>query len=219
MAQPQIVDRASWQQAADEQLAREKELTRLGDQVSAARRRLPMTPVQNYIFAGPDGPVTLLDLFGDAEQLIIQHFMFDSDWDAGCPTCSNLADSLPHTAHFAPYGIRFVRISRAPVEKLTAYSERMGWREPWVSAGETSYNDDWGWTRDGGEVPGVSFLLKVGEQAYLTYSTTGRGVEPFSSEAGYLDRTIYGRQETWEDSPAGWPQTEAFSRTRRHDEY
>ena len=219
MAHPQIVDRAEWQHAADEQLAREKELTKQGDKVTAARRRLPMTPVDNYAFAGPDGPVTLLELFGDADQLIIQHFMFHPDWDAGCPHCSNLADSLPHTAHFAPYGIGFVRVSRAPVEKLQAYSERMGWREPWVSSNGNSYNQDWGWTVDDGEVPGVSFLLKVGDQAYLTYSTVGRGVEPLSSEAGYLDRTIYGRQETWEDSPAGWPQTEAFSKTRRHDEY
>lgn len=219
MAHPGIVDRTQWQQAADQQLALEKELTRHGDQVAAQRRRLPMTPVRNYTFDGPDGPVTLLELFGDAEQLIIQHFMFDRDWEAGCPSCSNLADNVPDAVHLTPYGVRFVRVSRAPAEKLRAYSQRMGWSEPWVSTGDSGYNEDWGWTRDDGEVPGVSFLLRVGDQAYLTYSTSGRGVEPLSSQAGYLDRTVYGRQETWEESPQGWPQGEPFARIRRRDEY
>lgn len=104
-------------------------------------------------------------------------------------------------------------------EKLTAYSKRMGWTEPWVSSHGNKFNQDWGWTVEGNELSGVSWLLKVDDRPYLTYRTSGRGVEPLSSQAGYLDRCVFGRQETWEDSPEGWPQQEAFERNRRLDEY
>ncbi|MEH0108606.1 DUF899 family protein [Tersicoccus sp. MR15.9] len=218
-ALPEIVDRDTWEQRRQDHLEREKAWTRLGDEVSAARRRLPMTPMPAYTFDGPDGPVTLLELFAGRRQLIVQNFMFDPAWDAGCPSCSNLADNVPHLAHFGPYDIAWARISAAPVEKLTAYSRRMGWTVPWVSSGNSGYNRDWGWTRDDGEYPGVSFYVRDGQDVYLTFATEGRGVEPLSALAGYLDRTVWGRQKDWEDSPPGWPQTESFMRNRRHDEY
>ena len=219
-ARPPIVDRAEWEAARSELLTREKELTKLGDAVSAARRRLPMTPVPAYTFDGEHGPVTLRELFGDRTQLVVQNFMFDPEWDEGCPSCSNLADNVPHLAHFGPYGIAFARISAAPVDKLTAYSKRMGWSATWVSSGESGYNRDWGWTRDDGEYPGVSCYVRTGDDVFLTYSTDGRGVEPLSGLVGYLDRTVFGRQEAWEDSPDGWPTGEmGYDRNRRHDEY
>lgn len=216
---PPVADRAVWQAARDEILQLEKDATHAADRAASARRALPMTPVQDYTFDGVDGPVRLSELFGGRSQLIVQNFMFDPDWDAGCPSCSNLADSVPHLAHFGPYDIAFARISRAPTEKLAAYNERMGWSAPWVSSYRNTYNRDWGWTDDDGEIPGVSVYLRCGDGVFLTYSTQGRGVEPLSGFAGYLDITPFGRQEDWEDSPVGWPQQPPFTRDRRHDEY
>lgn len=220
-AHPPIVDREAWQQARNALLPLEKAETRLRDAVAAQRRRLPMTEVENETFQGEGGPVTLLDLFAGRSQLILHHFMFDPAWDQGCPFCSDDADnSVPHLAHLGPYDISFARVSRAPVEKLMAYSRRMGWTVPWVSSHDTTFNQAWGWTRPGGgEVSGFSVYLQLEGRPYLTYRTEARGVESLSSLAGHLDLTPYGRQEFWQDVPAGWPQAEPFTKTRRHDEY
>lgn len=219
-ALPGVVDRDDWRTARDALLEREKELTRHGDAVAAERRRLPMVRVGEYTFDSPDGPLSLRDLFGDATQLIIHHFMFEPGWESGCPMCSNIADSTPPTVHLRAYSVQLVRMSEAPAAALSAYSRRMGWEDVlWVSDGDGSFQEDWGWHTDEGQVPGYSCYVRDGDEVFLTYSTTARGVEPFSSEAGLLDATVFGRQEEWEDSPAGWPQTPAFSRTRRHDEY
>ena len=216
---PDLVDRSTWEQARADLLTEEKAETRARDKVSAQRRRLPMMPVDNYVFEGADGPVTLAQLFEGRSQLIVQNFMFDPEWDEGCPSCSNLADNVPHLAHLWAHDITFARISRAPIEKLLAYSERMGWSAPWVSSFACSYNQDFGWTQPDGEVPGVSVYLRRKDDVFLTYSTTGRGVEPLSGLVGYLDISPYGRQEEWEDSPDGWPQLPAFTVGKRHDEY
>lgn len=220
-AHPPVVDRAAWTAARAALLPLEKAGTRLHDAIAAQRRRLPMTPVQNYSFTGERGPVTLTDLFAGRSQLILHHFMFEPQWSQGCAFCSDDADNaVPHLAHLGPYDISFVRISRAPVEKLLAYSARMGWTVPWVSSGGTTFGDDWGWTRPGGgEVSGFSVYLLHSGVPHLTYRTDGRGVELMSSIAGHLDITPYGRQEAWEDSPPGWPQDGTFTKTRRHDEY
>nr|WP_280527596.1 DUF899 family protein [Deinococcus humi] len=119
----------------------EKIATRLRGVVAAERRRLPMTPVENDTFMGDSGPVKLIDLFAGRSQLIVHHFMFSPAWDQGCPCCSDAADNaILHLAHLRPDDISFVRISRAPIEKLQAYSTRMGWTVPWVSTHDTTYN-------------------------------------------------------------------------------
>jgi predicted dithiol-disulfide oxidoreductase (DUF899 family) len=218
-AYPEVVDKDSWEQARADLLTAEKAETRARDQVGARRRRLPMTRVENSVFEGPSGPVTLAQLFEGRSQLIVQNFMFDPEWDAGCPSCSNLADNVPHLAHLWAHDITFARVSRARIDKLLAYSQRMGWSAPWVSSLTCSYNQDFGWTQPDGEVPGVSVYLRQGDDVFLTYSTTGRGVEPLSGLVGYLDISPYGRQEEWEDSPARWPQLPAFTVGKRHDEY
>ncbi|MFC4452306.1 DUF899 domain-containing protein [Deinococcus sonorensis] len=220
-AHPPIVDRERWTQARDALLPLEKAETRLRDAVAAQRRRLPMTEVSNYTFEGEGGPVRLLELFAGHSQLIVHHFMFDPAWTQGCTFCSEDADNcMPHLAHLGPYDVSLVRVSRAPIEKLLAYSARMGWTVPWVSAYGCTFNQDWGWTRPGGgEVSGFSVYLQLEGRPYLTYHTQARGVELLSSLAGHLDLTPYGRQETWEDAPPGWPQTPPFTRIRRHDEY
>lgn len=219
IAHPEIVDRHRWHQARATLLPLEKAETLLRDAVAAQRRRLPMTEIDNYTFMGKEGPVTLLELFGGRSQLIIHHFMFDPAWDQGCAFCSDDADnSVPHLAHFEPYDISFVRISRAPIDKLLAYSARMGWTVPWVSSQDCRFNQDWGWTGNG-ECAGFSVYLQLDARPYLTYSTRERGVELLSSLAGHLDISPYGRQEGWQDVPAGWPQADAFTKIKRHDEY
>lgn len=110
-------------------------------------------------------------------------------------------------------------ISRAPIEKLLAYKERMEWDIPWYSSYNTAFNQDFDITKEDGEYPGMSVFLRDGDNVYQTYFTTGRGVEPLSGLTGLLDMTPYGRQETWEDSPEGWPQTEPFVWVRHHDQY
>lgn len=210
-AAPPVVDRATFDAALDEQVALEKEVTRHNDRVSAARRRLPMVEVENYTFAGPDGPVTLVDLFRDRYLLMVQNFMFGPDWDDGCPSCTWAAEHLPDDRQFDDQGIAFARISQAPVEKLQAWGADHGWATPWVSSGDTTYHTDWGWTReypDGGygPVPGFSFYLLKDGTPYLTYATTARGTEGVVPMMQIVDRTVYGRQQDWEDSPDGWPQ-------------
>ena len=220
-AHPPVVDRAIWEAKRAELLPAEKEVTHLLDRVAAQRRRLPMTEVPNYTFVGQDGPLTFMDLFAGRSQLIVHHFMFQPEWDAGCPFCSDDADNaIPHLSHFGPYDINLVRISRAPIEKLLAYSGRMGWSVPWYSAHDNTFNQDWGWTNEKDQdKSGFSVYLQLNGKPYLTYSLQARGVEILSSISVHLDITPYGRQEQWKDVPAGWPQDDTFSKTKRHDEY
>jgi predicted dithiol-disulfide oxidoreductase (DUF899 family) len=219
-AHPPIVDRDTWNESRRALLSLEKAHTRLGDAIAAQRRRLPMTPMDDYTFQSETGPRTLLELFAGRSQLILHHFMFDPAWDQGCKFCSDDADnSIPHLAHLGPYDISLVRVSRAPIEKLLAYNQRMGWNVPWVSSFENTFSQDWGWTGNNGESAGFSVYLQLNGKVYLTYVAKERGVESLSSIAGHLDITPYGRQESWQEVPPGWPQGEAFTKTQRHDEY
>lgn len=211
-ASPTVVSREEFDAALAEQVTREKEVTRHNDAASASRRRLPMVEVDDYTFAGPDGPIRLSELFGDRYLLMVQNFMFAPDWEDGCPSCTYATDSLPaKMGHFDEAGIAYAQISQAPIEKLQAYRAKRGWPHLWVSSHDTTYHTDWGWTRPYGDdqygpVPGFSFYLLKDGTPYLTYSTTARGTEAIVQMAHIQDRTVYGRQQDWEDSPAGWPQ-------------
>lgn len=217
---PPIVSRDEWQRARADLLVREKELTRLKDAVSAARRRLPMVLVDTpYVFDTEAGPLTLLDLFDGRRQLIVQHFMFGSDWDAGCPGCSMMADHIGPLSHLYAKDTSLVLVSRAPVGKLVAYKDRMGWDLPWVSSGRTTFNEDFHTTVDGEERHSISVFLRDGDRVFHTWQTFDRGEEPFMVVFDLLDLTPYGRQEVWEDSPPGWPQQPPYEWIRRHDEY
>ncbi|MFC3286164.1 DUF899 domain-containing protein [Litchfieldella rifensis] len=226
---PPIVSMDEWQAALDQQIAKEKALTRAHDRLNAERRRLPMVKVEKaYVFEGPSGAVTLLDLFEGRRQLIVYHFMFGPDWEAGCDGCSWVADAMTHPAHLHARNTSFVMVSRAPLAKLERYKARMGWRHlPWYSSNGSDFNLDMGVTigdrndpaADRGEKHGVSVFLRNGNDIYRTYFTGKRGVEYLGSHWTYLDLTPYGRQETWEDSPEGWPQTAPYIWNRRHDEY
>ncbi len=221
---PKIVARAEWKRARVRLLVKEKAETRRRDALAAERRRLPMVRVEkDYLFKGPDGEVHLLDLFEGRRQLLLYHFMFAPDvegWpSAGCPGCSLVVDQICHLAHLHARDTSFVLVSRAPLARLKAYQKRMGWKIPWYSSQESDFNADFGVTTREGESFGLSAFLREGDEVFHTYFTDGRGVEALGPVWTLLDVTPLGRQEDWEDSPAGYPQTKPFEWWRRHDEY
>ena len=219
-ALPNVVSFEEWQRALGELLVKEKVVTRQRDALNAERRRLPMVEIEkDYRFRGSGGEATLLELFGGRRQLIVYHFMFASDADEGCPGCSWVVDAMSHPAHLNARDTSLVLVSRASHDKLERYRERMGWNLPWFSSSATEFNTDMGVTVDGEEWHGVSVFLRDNEHVYRTYFTGDRGVEHLGSHWTYLDMTPLGRQEAWEDSPPGWPQSETYGWLRRHDDY
>jgi predicted dithiol-disulfide oxidoreductase (DUF899 family) len=224
MQLPKVVSPDEWQAAHEQFLVKEKAATRARDALAAERRRLPMLPIEkNYLFDGPDGKATLLDLFEGRRQLIVYHFMFapgvDGWPEAGCPGCSMVGDQVAHLAHLHARDTSFVFVSRGSLVNLERYRERMGWDIPWYSSAGTDFNDDMGATTDHGETHALSVFLRDGSKIYRTYYTTGRGVEALGPVWTFLDLTPLGRQEDWEDSPPGYPQTPRYDWWRRHDEY
>ncbi len=211
-ALPPVVSREEWQAARDALLAREKAHTRAKDAISAERRRLPMVKIDaDYRFEGPEGEVSLLDLFEGRRQLIVQHFMFHPDWENGCPACTFAVNNIGSIAFLHDTDTTFVLVSRAPLAKLEAYKARMSWTFPWYSSGGSTFNRDFNVTvEDDVEIPGMNVFLRDGDNVYHTYSTGGRGVEPLIPSFAFLDMTPYGRQQDWEDSPAGWPQRPTY---------
>ncbi len=221
---PQVVSQAEWQAAREKLLLKEKAATRARDALAAERRRLPMVRIdKDYVFEGSAGKASLLDLFDGRRQLIVYHFMFApgvEGWpSAGCPGCSMFVDQIGHLAHLRARDTSFVLVSRAPMAKITPYRKRMGWTVPWYSSSSSDFNVDFGVTTDEGETFGLSVFLRDGNSVFRTYHTNGRGVEALGSVWTFLDLTPLGRQEDWENSPAGWPQTPPYEWWRRHDMY
>lgn len=223
---PQIVSHEEWRKAREALLAKEKEFTHARDALAAERRRLPMERVEKkYTFEGPNGAVTLLDLFEGRPQLILYHFMFTEGVDgwpsAGCPGCSMFMDNVGQFAltHLAHRDVSFAVVSRGPLENLVTYKKRMSWNAPWVSSAKNSFNVDFGLTTDRGENHGMSVFLRDGSDVFRTYFTSARGLEPAGTIWSLLDLTPFGRQETWEDSPKGRPQSAPYEWWHRHDEY
>jgi predicted dithiol-disulfide oxidoreductase (DUF899 family) len=143
-----------------------------------------------------------------------------SGWpDAGCDGCSFVVDQIGHLSHLHARDTSFALVAIAPFEKIRKYKQRMGWTVPWFSSAGSAFNRDFGRTTDQGEMFGLSVFLRDGDQVFRTYFTSGRGVEALGSTWTFLDLTPYGRQETWEDSPKGWPQTPPYEWWRRHDDY
>jgi predicted dithiol-disulfide oxidoreductase (DUF899 family) len=225
---PPVASPTEWQAARDALLAEEKAATRARDALAAKRRRLPMVKIEKgYMFDGPDGKATLLDLFEGRRQLLLYHFMFGPNQDVGCDGCSMFVDQIGHPAHLRARDTSFALVSRAPLAKIEAYRKRMGWTIPWYSSFESDFNVDFGvgpeTPQEGvyqdGESFGLSVFIRDGDAVFRTYFTTQRGVEALGSVWTFLDLTPLGRQEEWEDSPAGYPQTKPYEWWRRHDEY
>lgn len=244
MNHPRIVSRNEWLAARKELLKKEKELTHHRDALNAERRELPMVKIAKaYVFEGPAGPATLLDLFEGRPQLIVYHFMFDPSWEEGCPACSFLADNIGHRAHLHARKTSLVLVSRAPLAKIEPYRKRMGWTVPWYSSFRSDFNYDFHVTLDEtvapveynytdkavllqkgesyftqGESHGLSVFLRDGDGIFHTYSTYARGTDLLVGTYNYLDLTPLGRQEDWE-APPGRSDSPFLAWVRRHDEY
>ena len=221
MELPPVVSASEWNAALAGQIVAEKEHMKAGDALAARRRRLPRLKVEkDYRFETEEGPASLADLFQGRRQLVIYHFMFGPDDEEGCTGCSMVVDNMGHRAHLEARDVTRVLVSRAPLAKLVAYKKRLSWTERWVSSHGTDFNADFGVTSpDGEENFGLSALLREGEAIYRTYFTSDRGGEALGTNWSYLDRAPFGRQETWEDSPDGYPQSEPYQWWRRHDRY
>jgi len=205
MTYPHIVSREEWLVARQELLIKEKEATHARDRLNAERRRLPMVKIdKEYVFEGPDGKVSLLDLFDGHRQLIVYHFMFDPSWDDGCQNCTALVYNLPsRLTGLHANNTSLVLISRAPFAKLESYKARKNWTVPWFSSFGTDFNYDFGVTDEEGEKHGLSVFLHEGEHILHSYSTDRRGTDILVGTYNYLDLTPLGRQEEWEERPAG----------------
>lgn len=221
---PAVVSREEWDAARRSLLEREKELTRARDALSADRRRLPMVDVTGeYALTGPDGPVTLRDLFGGRRQLIVAHVMFDPEWDHVCSSCTAGVEELSPGlyAHLHARDTELVHVSRAPIDRIRSEQAEKGWTFPWYSSYGTRFNHDFGVTLDPSvaapvynyrpmdvpdgeivEAPGLSCFLRVGDRVFHTYSQYARGLESTGGSYYFLDLTALGRQEEWEE-PAG----------------
>ncbi len=232
MIHPQIVSEAEWRVARNDLLTREKELTRLRDEISRHRRELPWVKVEKeYVFDGPRGKETLADLFDGRSQLIIYHFMFGPGWEEGCKSCSYLADHFDGANwHLPHHDVTFVVASRAPLSEFEPYKKRMGWRFKWLSSHGNDFNFDYhvSFTKEeeakgqvyynyamgefmSDELPGLSVFYKDGNgDIFHTYSTYARGLEPLVGAYNLLDLVPKGRDEN-PDSTMDW--------VRRHDEY
>ena len=217
-----VVSRDEWLAARRTLLRREKEITHLRDAVSEEVRRLPRVEVdREYVFDGPDGPVRLIDLFGPHPQLVVYHFMFAPEWEEGCKSCSYVMDNLSGAlAHLGARDTAFAAISRAPLEKLQGFKERLGWTFPWYSSGGNTFNYDFHVTLDEGagsveynfepaadlvargevpstnaEMPGLSVFVREGDRVFHTYSAYQRGLDTFLNTYNLLDVTPLGRNE------------------------
>ncbi|WP_207449671.1 DUF899 domain-containing protein [Bacillus sp. SD088] len=220
IALPKVVSQDEWLTARKELLVKEKEARRAQDGLAAERRRLPMVRIdKDYAFEGPDGKASLLDLFDGRRQLIVYHFMLEPGSDHRCPGCSFLVDNIGHLAHMHARDTTLVLVSRAPLSQIKPYKRRMGWTVPWYSSYGTDFNYDFGATHEGGEQGGVSVFLWDNDHVFHTYHTTDRGTDILFGTYNWLDMTPFGRQEDWEDSPEGWPQTPRYEWWRLHDEY
>jgi predicted dithiol-disulfide oxidoreductase (DUF899 family) len=236
VASPEVVAEGEWLTQRKALLEQEKELTRHLDRVNAARRRLPMVKLgKTYTFEERNGKATLLDLFEGRRQLIVYHFMFDPAWQKGCMGCTGWVDAIGDLSMLAERNTSFVLISRAPLEKLEAYKQAKGWKWPWYSSFGSDFNYDFHVTLDEsvrpveydyrskaemdaakvpnarkGEEHGLSVFFRIDDDVFHTYSTYARGTESLTDAYALLDRTPYGRQEDFEDSPPGWPQKPTY---------
>ncbi len=231
IAQHKVVSSDEWIEASKQLLLKEKEFTRLRDQLSQQRRDLPWEAVQKeYVFEGPNGRQTLEGLFDGRSQLIVYHFMFDPSWEEGCPSCSFWADNFNEiVVHLNQRDVTMMAVSRAPYSKLAAYQKRMGWTFKWVSSLDTDFNFDYrvsfkpkevanqetvynfNTQQIGGpEMPGVSVYYKDETGSiFHTYSTYARGIDMLNVAYNYLDLVPKGRDEA--EGIQFW--------VRRHDEY
>ena len=199
---PGIVDLATWQTARDELMLREKAHTRAGDALAAARRRLPMVEFDPTVeVVGPDGPVPFLDLFQGRDELVVyKHMWHDgAPHPAQCEGCTTTAWHLKDPVYLNARGVSFAILTEGPWDEVAPYVEFMGYTQPWYSVRDLD-------APVGRSMGSITSYLRIGDRAFLTYATTGRGNEPVNGSFTLLDMTVYGRREAWQDYPEGWPE-------------
>ncbi|NUT25379.1 MAG: DUF899 domain-containing protein [Streptomyces sp.] len=219
MEKPLVVSAQDWEDARQQLLVEEKQLTRARDALAAKRRRMPWLAVEKqYEFDGPEGRVSLLDLFQGRRQLIVYRAFFEpgvSGWpDHACVGCSMVADHVGHLAHLNARDTTLVFASRAPQPDIERVKARMGWTIPWYTITD-DFDTDFGVD----EWHGTNAFIRDDDSVFRTYFINARGDEAMGSTWSYLDMTALGRQETWEESPEGRPQTPPYEWWNWHDEY
>jgi predicted dithiol-disulfide oxidoreductase (DUF899 family) len=226
MSHHEIVSQEEWNAAREALLVKEKEHTRAGDALAAERRRMPWTAVeQEYRFDGPDGPAGLLDLFEGRRQLIVYRAYYGEEVttyapggsypERACVGCSMVADQVSNLAHLNARDTTLAYVSRAPQAEIRGLKERMGWEHiPWYTI-----TDDFDKHHDVDEWHGHNAFIREGDRIFRTYLINGRGDEALGTVWSYLDMTALGRQEAWEDSPEGSPQTPPYQWWNYHDAY
>jgi predicted dithiol-disulfide oxidoreductase (DUF899 family) len=220
MKTPPIASAEEWEAARQQLLVKEKELTRARDRLAAERRRMPWLPInKEYWFEGPGGKASLLDLFAGRRQLIVYRAFFDPDvygWpDHACRGCSMVADHVGNLAHLNARDTTLVFVSRAPQPEIARLKARMGWDHiPWFSL-----TDDFDADHQVNEWHGTNAFIRQDDQVFRTYFINNRGDEVFGNTWSYLDMTALGRQEEWEDSPEGYPQTPPYEWWNWNDDY
>ena len=226
MNTPPIVSSEQWMAARQNLLVKEKELTRARDALAAQRRRMPWMAVErDYRFEGPNGPASLLDVFEGRRQLIVYRFFYGPEVttyaaaggsypERACEGCSFIADQVAHPAHLNARDTTLAFVSRAPQAEIHGLKERMGWDIPWYTL-----TDDFDADFDVDEWHGTNAFIREGDRIFRTYLIEARGDEAMGSTWSYLDITALGRQEEWEDSPEGHPQTPPYQWWNYHDAY
>ena len=221
MKTPPVVSADEWEAARERLLEREKALTRARDALAAERRRMPWTAIErDYAFEGPSGRVPLPELFDGRRQLVVYRFFFEPGvhgWpERGCRGCSFLADQVAHPAHLNARDTTLAFVSRAPQPDIERLRAKMGWEHiPWYTLTD-EFDADFGV----GEWHGTNAFIRGDDgRVFRTYFVNERGDEAMGSTWSYLDVTALGRQEEWEDSPSGYPQTLPYAWWRLHDEY
>ena len=217
MQTPPVVSPEEWEEARQKLLIREKEVTRARDALAAERRRMPWTAVESdYRFEGPAGPASLLDLFDGRRQLVVYRAFFEpgvNGWpDHACVGCSLMADQVSDLTHLHARETSLVFASRAPQADIQRMTARMGWQIPWYTITD-GFDADFGV----GEWHGHNAFIRDGDRIFRTYFVNDRGDEGMGTTWSYLDITALGRQEEWEDSPEGYPQTPPYRWWRYHD--
>lgn len=208
-AMPPVVDAEAWRRELDALRVREKAATRELDAIAAQRRRLPMVELPDYTLQGADGPVRLVDLFDGRSQLITYHHMWfpDSEWQ--CGGCTSFTSQFTRLEFLEPYDARFVIVTQGPIEEALAYRDRVGNRMEWFSTADSAFGADVDAPAGGGFA--LNVFLRDGDTVYRTWSTTSRGVEQVAHTFPLVDVLPLGRQEAWQDSPAGWPQGPTYA--------
>jgi predicted dithiol-disulfide oxidoreductase (DUF899 family) len=219
MKTPPIVSAQQWEAAYQELLVKEKEFTRTRDALAALRRRMPWTPVErHYQFESAEGTLSLLDLFAGRRQLLVYRAFVEPGvhgWpEHGCVGCSLMADHIGNLAHLNARDTTLVYVSRAPQAELQRIKTRMGWNHPWYTLTD-GFDVDFGVD----EWHGTNAFIRDGDRVYRTYFINDRGDEAFVNTWNFLDMTALGRQETWEDSPAGYPKSPPYEWWCWHDAY